>query len=64
MQGIERVTTPDDFAASVFNKMHAIAGEDELPQSKSSGVVHVTPEDAIKELIEMQRASEQLPPAS
>jgi hypothetical protein len=58
MRGVERIITPDDFTASVFSKMHAIAGDDDLPTSKTSGVVHITPEDAIKELLEIQRISE------
>ena len=61
MQGIERIITPDIFTASVFDKMRAIAGDDALPDIKSSGVVHVTPEDAIKELLAMQQVSEQRP---
>lgn len=57
MHGVERIITPDDFTASVFDKMRAVVGDDELPTSKSSGVVHITPEDALKELIAMQRVS-------
>ena len=57
MQGVERITTPDVFASSVFDKMRSIAGDDELPASKSSDVKHITPEEAIKELLEMQRVS-------
>ena len=57
MHGVERIITPDDFTASVFDKMRTIAGDEVLPASKSSGVVHITPEDAIKELLEMQRVS-------
>ena len=55
--GVERITTPDVFASSVFDKMRTIAGDEVLPASKSSSVVHITPEDAIKELLEMQRVS-------
>ena len=57
MQGVERITTPDVFASSVFDKMRSIAGDDELPASKSSDVKHIAPEEAIKELLEMQRVS-------
>ena len=57
MQGIERIITPDAFATSVFDKMRAIAGDEILPANKSSGVTHITPEDAIKELLEIQHAS-------
>jgi hypothetical protein len=64
MRGIERIITPDDFTASVFSKMHAIAGDDVIPQSKSSGVMCVTPEEAIRELLEMQRVSAVLSPTA
>jgi hypothetical protein len=57
MQGVKRIITPDVFASSVFDKMRSIAGDDELPASKSSDVKHITPEEAIKELLEMQRVS-------
>ena len=57
MHGVERIITPDDFTASVFDKMRAIAGDEVLPANKSSCVVHVTPEDAIKELLVMQHVS-------
>jgi hypothetical protein len=57
MQGVERIITPDDFTANVFNKMHAIAGDNELPSIKSSETIHITPEEAIRELLEMQRVS-------
>jgi hypothetical protein len=64
MRGVERIITPDDFTASVFSKMHAIAGDDTLPQSKSSGVTHISPEEAIRELLEMQRVSVVLSPTA
>ena len=64
MHGVERIITPDDFTASVFDKMRAIAGDEVLPTNKSSGVVHITPEDALKELIAMQQVSEQHPLAA
>ena len=61
MHGVERIITPDDFTASVFDKMRAVVGDEVLPANKSSGVVHVTPEEAIKELLVMQQVSEQRP---
>jgi hypothetical protein len=61
MHGVERIITPDDFTASVFDKMRAVVGDDVLPANKSSGVVHITPEDAIRELIVMQQVSVQHP---
>ena len=64
MRGVERIITPDDFTASVFDKMRAIAGDEVLPASKSSGVMHVTPEDAIKELLVMQQVSVVLSPTA
>jgi hypothetical protein len=64
MRGVERIITPDDFADSVFSKMHAIAGDDIIPPSKSSGVTHITPEEAIRELLEMQRVSVVLSPTA
>ncbi len=64
MRGVERITTPDNFTANVFNKMHAIAGDDEMPSIKSSGTIHITPEEAIRELLEMQRVSAVLPPTA
>ena len=64
MRGVERIREPDVFAADVFSKMQAIAGDDELPASKSSGVKHVTPEEAIKELLEMQHVSVVLSPTA
>ncbi len=57
MRGVERIVTPDDFTANVFSRMQAIAGGDALPPSKSSGVTHITPEEAIRELLEIHRAS-------
>jgi hypothetical protein len=57
MRGVERITTPDVFADDVFSKMRAIAGDDELPSSKPSDVRHITPEQAIRELLEMQHVS-------
>lgn len=64
MQGVERITVPDVFAASVFNKMQDIVGVEELPASKSSDVKHITPEEAIRELLEMQRVSVVLSPTA
>jgi hypothetical protein len=64
MRGVERIIIPDDFTASVFSKMQAIAGDDIIPQSKSSGVTHITPEEAIRELLEMQRVSAVLSPTA
>jgi hypothetical protein len=64
MQGVERIITPDDFTANVFSRMQAIAGDDALPQNKSSGVMCVTPEEAIRELLEMQRVSVILSPTA
>lgn len=65
MRGVERITTPDVFADAVFSKMRAIAGDDELPSSKPSDVKHITPEQAIRELLEMQRVNAvQTPTAS
>jgi hypothetical protein len=57
MRGVERITAPDVFVDDVFSKMRAIAGDDELPASKSSDVKHITPEEAIRELLEMQHVS-------
>jgi hypothetical protein len=64
MRGVKRIITPDDFTASVFSKMQAIAGDDALPPSKSSGVTHITPEEAIRELLEIQRVSVVLSPTA
>lgn len=64
MRGVERITTPDVFAVDVFSKMRAIAGDDDLPSIKPSDVKHITPEEAIRELLEMQRVSVVLSPTA
>lgn len=64
MRSVERIATPDVLAEDVFSKMRAIAGNDDLPGIKLSDVKHITPEEAIKELLEMQRVSVVLSPTA
>lgn len=58
MRGVERIVEPDDFTASVFQKIHSIVGDDAGVEPKSPEIKHITVEEAIRELLQLERASE------
>lgn len=65
MRGVERISQPDQLAAAVYAQIHSIIGVPEpLPDVRQNNVRHVSVEDAMRELLEMQQISAEHPPAS
>ena len=65
MRGVERINQHDTLAAAVFAQIQSIVADEPVSANTAASVIrHVSVEEAVRELLEMQRASAQCAPSA
>lgn len=65
MRNVERINQPDPLAAAVFAQIQSIVADEPVSANTADPVIrHVSVEEAMRELIEMQRFSAQCAPSA